>query len=219
MIQSFTSFTRNNLFVFVLSLVSAMGPVALVAQVDQNQQPNPSQQPNPLRSEPDSTAIPGVSHEEMQDKIFLQKAAEGGTAEVQMGKLALERASAADVKAFAQKMVEDHTQLNDQMAPLAESKGVALPRKMDKANKAEYDKLATLSGEAFDKEYLAYMVKDHHEDLREFRMAATSTNDPELKVALDKAAKIVREHMIIADKLAREKGIATPGRGTRPSGF
>jgi putative membrane protein len=211
-------FTRNNISILILYLGAAMAPTALLAQVDSNQQPNPSQQPNPLRSEPDSTAVPGMSHEDMQDKIFLQKAAEGGTAEVQLGKLAVEKASGADVKAFGQKMVDDHTQMNHEMAPIAESKGVALPRKMTKADQAEYDKLATLTGEAFDKEYIAYMVKDHHADLREFRMAAFNTNDPELKAAVDKAARVIHEHMVMADKLAREKGIVTPGRGARPTG-
>ena len=204
--------TRNHIAVLILYAVAAIFPASLIGQID------PNQPPNPLRSEPDSTSIPGISHHDLQDRIFLQKAAEGGTAEVQLGKLAVEKASAADVKAFGQKMVDDHTQLNNEMSPIAESKGVALPRKMTKAAQAEYDKLGTLSGEAFDKEYIAYMVKDHHEDLREFRMAAANTNDPDLKVALDRAAKVIREHMVMADKLAREKGIATPVRGARPVG-
>jgi len=201
---------RNRISILIVCVAAAISSATLVAQVD------PNQPPNPMRSEPDSTAVPGVSHEEMQERMFLQKAAEGGTAEVQLGKLAVEKASADDVKAFGQKMVDDHTQLNNQMAPLAESKGVALPRKMGKADQAEYDKLAGLSGEAFDKEYVAYMVKDHHEDLREFRTAAMNTNDPDMKMALDKAAKVIREHMVMADKLAHEKGLATPGRGVRP---
>jgi putative membrane protein len=195
----------------ILCVAAAISPAALVAQFD------PNQPPNPLRSEPDSTSIPGESHHDIQDRIFLQKAAEGGTAEIQLGKLAVEKASATDVKAFGQKMVDDHKQLNEQMAPIAESKGVALPRKMGKADQAEYDKLANLSGEAFDKEYIAYMVKDHHADLREFRMAATNTNDPDMKAALDNAAKVIREHMVMADKLAHEKGLSTPGRGARPA--
>ncbi|WP_211256128.1 DUF4142 domain-containing protein [Edaphobacter aggregans] len=188
-----------------------MSSATLVAQVD------PNQQLNPTRPESDSTSIPGESHQAMLDKIFLQKAAEGGTAEVQLGKLAVERASDADVKAFGQKMVDDHTRLNNQMAPMAESKGVALPRKMSKADQAEYDKLSSLSGEAFDKEYIAYMAKDHHADLREFRTAAMNTADPELKAAVDKAAQVIHEHMVMADKLAHEKGIAMPGRGGRPA--
>jgi len=201
---------RNRISILIVCAAAAISSATLVAQVD------PNQPPNPMRSEPDSTAVPGVSHEEMQERMFLQKAAEGGTAEVQLGKLATEKASADDVKAFGQKMVDDHTELNNQMAPIAESKGVALPRKMGKADQAEYDKLSALSGEAFDKEYVAYMVKDHHEDLREFRTAAMNTNDPDMKMALDKAAKVIREHMVMADKLAREKGLATPGRGVRP---
>ena len=196
--------------VLIVCVAAAISSATWVAQVD------PNQPPNPMRSEPDSTAVPGVSHEEMQERMFLQRAAEGGTAEVQLGKLAVEKASADDVKAFGQKMIDDHTQLNNQMAPITESKGVALPRKMGKADQAEYDKLAALSGEAFDKEYIAYMVKDHHTDLREFRMAAMNTNDPDLKVALDHAAKVIREHMVMADKLAHEKGLTTPGRGVRP---
>ena len=201
---------RNRISILIVCAAAAISSATLVAQVD------PNQPPNPMRSEPDSTAVPGFSHEEMQERMFLQKAAEGGTAEVQLGKLATEKASADDVKAFGQKMVDDHTELNNQMAPIAESKGVALPRKMGKADQAEYDKLSALSGEAFDKEYVAYMVKDHHEDLREFRTAAMNTNDPDMKMALDKAAKVIREHMVMADKLAREKGLATPGRGVRP---
>jgi putative membrane protein len=154
----------------------------------------------------------------MQDKAFLRKAAEGGLAEIQLGKLAVEKASADDVKAFGQKMVNDHTQLNDSMSPIAQAKGVALPRKMSKADQAEYDKLNTLAGETFDKEYIVYMVKDHHADLREFRTEATSTSDPDLKAAVDKAVQVIREHMVLADKLAHDKGIATPGRGNKPAG-
>jgi len=155
----------------------------------------------------------------MQDKAFLRKAVEGGVAEIQLGKLATDRASADDVKAFGQKMVDDHTRLNESMAPIGQSMGVALPRKMSKADQAEYDKLGTLSGEAFDKEYIAYMVKDHHADLREFRIESAGTNDPELKAAVDKAAQVIHEHMVLADKLARDKGIQTPGRGGKPSGI
>ena len=64
----------------------------------------------------------------MQDKMFLRKAAEGGIAEVKLGELAVQKASSDDVKAFAQKMVEDHTRMNNDMAQLADSMGVMLPK-------------------------------------------------------------------------------------------
>ena len=205
---------RTTISLLILCIAAALSPQVALAQVDPG---SPNQQPNQTRSIPDSTSIPGDSAQEMQDRVFLRKAAEGGLAEIQLGKLATERASADDVKAFGQKMVDDHTRLKDSMAPIAESKGVALPRKMNKADQAEYDKLGTLSGEAFDKEYIAYMVKNHHADLRDFRIESASTNDPELKVAVDKAASAIRDHMVLADKLAHEKGIQAPGRGGKPS--
>lgn len=208
---------RTLILLLILCTAVAFSPGVVSAQMPP---PGPvNQQPDENRSIPDSTSIPGDTAQEMRDKAFLRKAAEGGLAEIQLGKLATEKASADDVKAFGQKMVDDHTRLNDDMAPIAQSKGVALPRKMSKSDQAEYDKLGTLSGEAFDKEYIAYMVKDHHADLREFRTESASTNDPDLKVAVDKAAQVIREHMVLADKLAHNKGIQAPGRGGKPSGM
>jgi putative membrane protein len=116
-------------------------------------------------------------------------------------------------------MVDDHTRLNNDMSTIAHSNGVSLSKKLSKAAQAEYDKLSALSGEAFDKEYITYMVKDHHADLREFRTEATSTTDPELKAAVDKGAQVIHEHMVHVDKLARDKGIAMPGRGNKSPGI
>ena len=208
--------TRKYIALLILYIAAALSPGVLVAQVDPG---FPNQQTNPIRPAPDSTSIPGDSAQDMQDKIFLRKAAEGGLAEIQLGKLAVEKASADDVKAFGQKMVNDHTELNDSIAPIAQAKGVAFPKKISKADQAEYDKLNTLQGETFDKEYIAYTVKEHHADLREFRTEAASTNDPDLKAAVDKAAQVIRGHMVLADKLAHDKGIATPGRGNKPAGM
>ena len=63
----------------------------------------------------------------MQDKAFLHKAAAGGMAEIQLGQLAEQKGNSPEVKQFGQKMVEDHSRLNDQMKPLAEQLG-DLPR-------------------------------------------------------------------------------------------
>ena len=114
----------------------------------------------------------------MQDKMFLRKAAEGGIAEVKLGQLAAQKGSSDDVKAFGQKMVDDHTKMNLEMAQVADSMGVMLPKSMNKEDQAEYDKLNALSGNDFDMEYLSVMVKDHHKDLHEFRMEAASPTDP-----------------------------------------
>jgi len=144
------------------------------------------------------------------DKMFLHKAAQGGYAEVQFGQLAAQKGNSDEVKKFGQKMVDDHTSLNDQMKPFVDAAGLQAPTKLDKKNQAEYDKLNGLSGDDFDKEYLASMVKDHHMDLHEFRHEEASTTDPNLKDAVAKGESVIKEHTEMVDKLARDKGVPVP---------
>jgi putative membrane protein len=177
----------------------------------------PGQQPPSSTSMQDSGNNASEVSQVMKDKMFLRKAAEGGMAEVKFGKLAAEKASSEDVKAFGQKMVDDHTVLNSEMASIADSMGVRLPKTINKEDQAEYDKLSGLSGSDFDTEYLTAMVKDHHQDLREFRMEVNDTQDPTLKETVERGEKVIREHTIMVDKLARDKGIPVPAHvGRRP---
>jgi putative membrane protein len=212
-----------------------LSPWVLRAQTDPSMLPSSQQQPTQQQTmqqqqQPgatragaasaemqDSAASSGATSQTMKDKIFLRKAAEGGMAEVQLGQLAATKSASEDVKSFGQKMVTDHTQLNDQMRPIAESMGVMLPKKLSGKNQAEYDKLNGLSGDEFDKEYLTFMVKDHHADLREFRMEAANASDPTLQSAVAQGARVIREHTSMVESLARSKGIELPARRERHS--
>ncbi|HEY6414306.1 MAG TPA: DUF4142 domain-containing protein [Edaphobacter sp.] len=210
--------------IILLGTAMALSPVALLAQSDPMAPPTSNTTPTlpghahsstPMQ---ESTGMSSDATEATRDKMFLRKAAAGGMAEVQLGQLATQKAAAQDVKDFGQKMVTDHTALNNEMAPIADSLGVTLPKKLSKEDQAVFDKLNALSGDDFDKEYVIFMVKDHHQDLREFRIEATSTNDPTLKAAVDKGSKVIYEHMTMIDKMARDKGIATPGHhGSKPA--
>lgn len=202
----------------LISALSAASSVRAQVQSDPLSPPASQTQPNqpgrvqsPTTSMQDSSGAPGDTGQQMRDKIFVRKAVQGGLAEVELGKLAADKSSSEDVKSFGQKMVEDHTKLNEEMAEVADSIGLKLPRKMDKDAQAEYDKLSSMSGEEFDKEYVAYMVKDHHMDLREFRVASAQTSDTALKTAADNGSKVIREHMMLADKMAHERGLPVPG--------
>ncbi len=144
------------------------------------------------------------------DKAFLQRSSEGGYAEVQFGQLAEQRANSPDVKAFGQKMVQDHSTLNDRMQPIAERLGVSPASSLNKKNQVEYDKLSSLSGPAFDKEYITAMVEDHRKDLVEFRHEERATSDPELKSAVTAAERVITEHGRIAGQLATQIGVSVP---------
>jgi putative membrane protein len=174
--------------------------------------PSPAQ--NATRTQPaldrqDSTGS-RTDPQNMKDKEFLHKATEGGVAEVELAKLALQKSSNDGIKAFAQKMIDDHTSLDDAMKPIADSLGVMPAKKMNKMDQAEYDKLNALAGADFDKEYIACMVKDHRQDLREFRQEAATAEDPALKDASLNGARVIHRHLGMIQKLAAENGVPVP---------
>jgi putative membrane protein len=200
--------------------IMVLSPTLLLAQFDPTANPASQTQANRTQQQsPSTTAMQdsgpnaGDVGQIMQDKMFLRKAAEGGIAEVKLGQLASQKGSSDEVRTFGQKMVDDHTKINLEMAHVADSMGVMLPKSMNKDDQAEYDKLNALSGNDFDMEYLAFMVKDHHKDLHEFRMEAASPTDPALHEAVVKAQGIIHDHTVMVDKLAREKGVPVPARG------
>jgi putative membrane protein len=204
----------------ILLGTAVLSPGLLFAQFDptatsaSQTQPNRHQQQAPSTpSLQDSGPNAGDVGQIMQDKMFLRKAAEGGIAEVKLGQLAAQKGSSDDIKAFGQTMVDDHTKLNLEIAQVADSMGVMLPKSMNKEDQAEYDKLNGLSGNDFDVEYLAFMVKDHHKDLHEFRIEAASPTDATLHSEVVKAQSVIHEHTVMVDKLARAKGVPVPSHG------
>src|SRR5213082_834387 len=115
------------------------------------------------------------------DQNFVKKAAKGGLAEVELGKLATEKASSDEVKKFGQRMVDDHSKANDQLKQLASSKGIDVPSELNAKDKATKERLSKLSGEQFDRSYMQDMVKDHTKDVSEFQHESKSGKDSEIK--------------------------------------
>ena len=103
------------------------------------------------------------------DKIFVKKAMQGSIAQVQLGELTLQKSNNDQVKQFARKMIDDHTKLNEQMRPVAQQLGVDIPTEVSKKDKSLMSKMQALSGAAYDQAYIKDMVKDHKQDLSEFR--------------------------------------------------
>jgi putative membrane protein len=95
------------------------------------------------------------------DKKFLAMAAQSDQNEIALSKLADQKATNPDVKAFADKMITDHTQLTESMKPFADAWGLTPPTGPDAEHQKELDKLSGLSGADFDKEYINVMVTDH----------------------------------------------------------
>ena len=132
------------------------------------------------------------------DRKFMEKAAQGGMAEVELGKLAAQKAQSPQVKQFGQRMVDDHSKANDQLKKLASNKGVTLPTEMDRSSKREMDKLSKLSGAEFDAEYMKHMVSDHKKDVSEFKSEASKAKDADLKQWAQTTLPVLEEHLKLA---------------------
>ena len=128
------------------------------------------------------------------DRSFITKAAEGGRAQVELGKLAQGKASSDAVKQFGQRMVEDHGAANQELMQLAENKGMQLDDKTPKPDRL-LTRLSKLQGPEFDREYVKAMVKDHKQDVAEFRRMHSGAVDPNLKAWVDKTLPTLEDHL------------------------
>lgn len=140
-----------------------------------------------------------------RDSRFVRKALAGDMAEVQLGHLALQKGSSPQVKQFAQRMIDDHTKLSNNMKPVAEQLGVSAPTKLNKKAQKTKEKLDALSGTAFDQAYIKDMVKDHKQDLQSFKQEAATTQDPALKTAASQGAQVISAHLQEAEQIASQQ--------------
>jgi putative membrane protein len=136
------------------------------------------------------------------DTTFVQKAAQGGIAEVALGQLAAQKASSEDVKKFGQKMVDDHSKTNDELKQLAAQEHIDLPQQMTTKDKATKVRLEKLSGARFDRVYMYNIVKDHEKDVAEFERESQMAKDPALKGFAQQTLPTLREHLLEAQKIA-----------------
>jgi putative membrane protein len=140
------------------------------------------------------------------DQHFIKEAADGGMAEVELGQLAADKATNPDVKEFAQRMVKDHSQANDQLKQIAMQKGVTLPTSPSKKNQATKDRLSRLSGDAFDKAYMADMVKDHKKDVAAFQRESSGGQDPDVKQFASQTLPTLQDHLKQAETVTPKLG-------------
>lgn len=146
------------------------------------------------------------------DRKFIEDAARGGMAEVQLGQLAAQKAQSSEVKQFGQKMVDDHGKANDQLKSLASSKNVTLPTDLDRGHKRDYDRLSKLSGAEFDREYMKHMVSDHKKDVSDFRKEAKSAKDSEVKSFASTTLPTLEQHLQMAQQA--DATVRSAGRGS-----
>jgi putative membrane protein len=132
------------------------------------------------------------------DRSFLERAAVGGKAEVELGQLAQEKAQNDQVKQFAQRMVTDHSQANSELVSMGDKMALTLPTELDKEHQDLKNKLSKLNGAKFDKEYMQAMVDDHQKDLEDFKKESNNAINSDVKDFAAKTATVIQQHLELA---------------------
>jgi putative membrane protein len=179
-----------------LSLVCSCGAVALTQVVSATEQ----------EDDPARTGEADRSSMKVTGPEFVKKAGAAGMAEVDMGKLGSKKAANAEVKAYAQRMVTDHTKANKELTAAAEGKGTAVPSSPDMMHKAMMEKFEhQASDKDFDHDFMQQMVKDHKAVVDLFASAANDSSiDPEFRALAKKTLPVLQEHLKDAQALERK---------------
>lgn len=142
---------------------------------------------------------------------FVQKAAQDGMTEVELGKLVMEKSQNESVRAFAQHMVQDHGKANTELSAIAQKKNLNVPKQLDAQHQKMVQELSSKSGAAFDAAYAEHMAADHAKAVALFKSASALT-DPELAGFAKKTLPTLQEHKKMADSLTSKIRTASAGQ-------
>jgi putative membrane protein len=126
---------------------------------------------------------------------FVTKAASGGMMEVELGKVAQQKAQNQRVKDFGSMMVTDHTQANDELKSIVSSKNGSVPSAMMPEHQKHVDELNNKTGAAFDKSYMKMMLEDHKKDVAEFKKTSEKSTDADIKNFAAKTLPVLQKHL------------------------
>jgi putative membrane protein len=137
-----------------------------------------------------------------QDESFLKDAAEGGNAEISGSQVALSQSGSADVKSFAQMMVDGHGKAGAELKGLAEQKGVKVSDTPTMLKKAEIKMLSERKGSSFDQHYADSIgVKAHEDTIKLFQKEVDKGTDPDVKAWAAKTLPALQHHLEAAQAL------------------
>jgi putative membrane protein len=203
-------------------IVTLSAAILLAGGVWAQMQPQPGQTGAPPGSSPSTpqssmpgTATTGPQDQQMDpyttDKDFVKNVTESSATEVQLGKLAQEKASSDAVKELGKKMVEAHTQTGQQLKQAAAALNVQVPADPPRKAKKAEDKLAKLSGPEFDHAYAKMAADEQKQAVKQFEREAKNGKVPGVK---DFAAKNLQAEQG-RQKQAEELASAATGTAAR----
>jgi len=141
------------------------------------------------------------------DMAFVREAAGGNLMEIRLGQLAQSKASNESVKQFGQRMVSDHTNLQNQLTSAAASGGQNFTPAMDARHQRQITRLEGLSGEEFDRAYMSLMIRAHQRDVNNFQAEGQSAQSTQIRTLATNSLPILQQHLSLAVQVGGQVGV------------
>lgn len=140
------------------------------------------------------------------DQKFANYAMTDGLFEVALANQAVSKSTNPYVKDFANRMLQDHTKQDQQLAQLSQKDGFQVPGAMGSDKEKRLQKFSGMSGSAFDRAYMSYEVKEHKEDITEFSNEAKTGSNPDMKSFASDAIPHLQMHLTMAKNVSQKVG-------------
>lgn len=158
--------------------------------------PPPAEEPKPVLTD--------------KGREFIMKAGHSGVAEIELSKVALENSKTQSIKDFAQKMIDAHTKMGEDLTALGERLGTPPPTTLDEEMMKKKDELGKLKGKKLDQKYVDIMVENHQKSAETMRDQAEDAENPDLQAFAAANLPTVEEHLEHAKALDKGKTYKGP---------
>jgi putative membrane protein len=149
--------------------------------------------------------VRAADDEKLDDAGFVKKVSGACLGEVKAAEMALQKASDAKVKSFAQRIIDDHQKADKELEELASRKSWTVSKTVDEKCQKELDKLASITAQSFDRIYMEGQIRAHEEAIKAFENEAKNGQDADLKNWATKTLPTLREHLQMAKDASEKK--------------
>jgi putative membrane protein len=185
--------------------VGATGGVAVSNPTPTTPNPTTPSQTPPVGP----TTTTGVQSDINADMPFIRHAGSSNLMEIRLGQVAQSRASNSTVRQFGQRMVDDHTRMQNQLTALVSSTGVPFTAAMDSRHQRQVSRIEQLSGAEFDRAYMQAMIQGHQEDVNQFQTQSQSARSTQIRNLASSSLPVLQQHLSLAVQVGSQVGADT----------
>jgi putative membrane protein len=132
------------------------------------------------------------------DSTFINSAGRSGLEEVTFAQLAATKAADPAVRGLGEKIIADLAVVDQQLATLAQSKGMTPPSDMDGRHQLLYQQFQSLNGAAFERAYVDGQMQDLTMAIQAFQTEADSGSDPQVRSFAQQYLPMMLQHLQMA---------------------